>query len=189
MTPEQELDIALNELLAQPRTDFPAEVTSHNKEDNTVVVELADGMELPDVRLRPVIKSTKGVVIWPKVGTVVQVRKMNNGSDGIFIVTAIEVPELIEGTVGDHSIKWDKDGIVINEGKHGGLAIAPEIKSQVERNSRLLEAIQAALNNWVPPVGAPDSGLTLKTLWEASGGRVLPVANMNNIENKNVTHG
>jgi hypothetical protein len=187
MTLEREIQQQLKDLLKSPQILTPAEVLSVNKTDKTVEVRTVDDLVIPDARLRPVIKNTEGIVIFPKVGTVVQVMPLGSDTDGIYIVATVEEAETIEAVVGNNSITWDSDGIKINDGSKGGLIEVTKLRTQVERNSDLLSQLQGFIKAWIPIT--QDGGAALKTALIQAGWTERPVADLSDIENKKITHG
>jgi hypothetical protein len=51
-----------------PAPTLMGKVVSVNEDDQTCVID-DDGLEIPDVRLRPVLNGNRSLVLFPKVGT------------------------------------------------------------------------------------------------------------------------
>jgi hypothetical protein len=121
----------------------------------------------------------------PVVGSKCLIGIINNNIADAFMIEAeqIEQIELV-----------DKSGfkVVLNNGKmsfngesFGGIVNAKELKTQLDKNTKILKAIQNVFTAWVLVPG--DGGAALKT---ASAGFVnLQTANLNNIENDKIKHG
>src|SRR5438093_6812381 len=70
-----------------PAAVIPAEVTAVNSDDSIQAV-LASGLELDDVRLKSVLKAGNKLVLIPKVGSIVQIARIENSDE--YVVIAVE---------------------------------------------------------------------------------------------------
>ena len=75
--------------------------------------------------------------------------------------------------------------IEINGNQFGGLVDSKELKTQIDKNTQLLKAIQNVFKAFVPVPS--DGGAALKAA--ASAFISLPTADLSNIENKTISHG
>jgi hypothetical protein len=110
---------------------------------------------------------------------------INNNIADAFLIEAerIEQIELV-----------DKSGfkVVLNNGKmsfngesFGGIVNAKELKTQIDKNTEVLKALQNIFTSWVPV--ASDGGAALKTASTAFVN--LQTADLSGIENNKIKHG
>lgn len=169
-------------------------VKSVDEEKQTCVVSpLRGGADYLDVKLTAVTssESTKMVLI-PKIGTVVLLGLADGIDTDTFIAKHGEIDSLkitapkanvdinIDGSILINS----DDNILINGGSYGGLIKIDELRTQIEKNTSLLNAIKTAFNSWVLFPG--DGGSALKILSQSF--TAMPTANLSNIENEKVKH-
>lgn len=76
-----------------PAAIVPATVLAINNDD-TVHVQFSDDSEIDDVRLRSVVKAGDKVLLIPKVGSIVQVAKIEN-SDEYLIIAVEEITDVV----------------------------------------------------------------------------------------------
>jgi hypothetical protein len=139
-------------------------VTYIDFDQHTCDVELTDGTELPDVRLRAVLNDkSDGLIVYPKLGSYVLVSSINNRLEQSFVVLASEV-----------------DTIVFNEGKNGGLV---KIEELVERLNRLEERMTSHQHLYISAAGT----LTPTTA-DALTNQALIATKVKDLENENFKH-
>lgn len=146
-------------------------VTAVDKAKALCDVEPVNGQaEMFDVRLRAVADGeTSGMVIYPKVGSLVLVALIENDYNSAFVAMCSEVDE-----------------IIINGGSFGGLVNAKELKKELDKTNAVVQAIMQTLTTWV--VAPSDGGLALKTaMITALTGKVL--GNFTKLENEKIKHG
>lgn len=176
MASNRELRDAIRRIVGyEKQYNIIAEVKSIDKEKRTcVVVPLNGQVELTDVRLQSIQSSTSGIYFEPAIGSYVIVGFIDENEAFIVLTEKIEEIEIIaSGTV------------KINGDKFGGLVKINELKSQIEKNTILLKAIQNTFSMWVPVTS--DGGAALKA---ASASFInLDTANLENVENEKIKHG
>jgi len=156
------------------------EVKSVDWEEKTMVATgQENGLDYDDILLglgntfrKPVVKSMAIIGII-------------NNSAAAYMIDCEEVDEI--EIIDKTGFKWHlKDGqLTINGDAFGGLVKAPELKTQVDKNTAVLKAIQEAFTNWVT---APnDGGAALKAL--AGTFTSLQRADLSGIENETIKHG
>ena len=78
-----------------------------------------DGTSIPGVLLQPIIDNNTGIAIFPKVGA--QALCLYNPEwDGWALLQASDIDH-IDISIGNTSLQLSADGVVINEGRNGGL--------------------------------------------------------------------
>lgn len=121
----------------------------------------------------------------PGVGSKCLIGIVNNNAAASFLIDC-EVVEEIEIT--------DKTGfkfslnnglLKINGDDFGGIVKADELKTQVDKNTLILETIQTVFSNWIPV--PEDGGAALKALVTAFTS--LSRADLTNIKNDKIKHG
>lgn len=179
---KKELKDLLKKLGKRAVPTFPARVVS--VEGQTCTVDEGD-LELTDVQLRATVDDSDQVIlITPKVGSWVLVAPIMEDINRLHVVEYSEV-EKVEIRIGDCLVEVTKDGVKLHGDNLGGIVKARELKTQVDKNTKILEQIQTVFNSWqfVPE----DGGAALKGLSSAFTG--LPRADLSNIENDKVKHG
>lgn len=184
MTPEEKLKQQFKQLGKRQAFVFPCSVISVDKDNRTVELKDLFDITYPDVRLKSAIKSSDDVIVYPAVDSTVLVVCIGDKENDLLVISFSEVEE-IEGKIGEITFLANADGIQLNGDDFGGLVKAPELKTQVDKNTQLLESIKTAFNSWV--TSPADGGAALKTLSAQFVG--LPTADLNNIENPKVKHG
>lgn len=138
-----------------------------------------NGLEYFDVLL-----GLGSVNVKPKIGSLALVGAIHNG-EACFMISCEEM-EGFELT--DQSgFKFDlNNGLLLINGENcGGIVNAKELKTQVDKNTLILQNIQNVFNSWVPVPS--DGGASLKALVAAFIS--LETANLENIENTTIKHG
>jgi hypothetical protein len=91
----------------------PATVVEINADD-TIVARLATGLEIDDVRLRSVVQSGNKVIMIPKVGSVVQIGRIENSEE--YVVVAVEEITEIQWIIGGLKFVADQNGFLLEKG-------------------------------------------------------------------------
>ena len=173
---------------------FRAKVLSVDKTNDTCDVEpIRGGAKYLDVKLKSVINPTDSkILVYPKVGSVITVSIVDNNTADVFVSQYSEFESiLIENKkskvlipeTGNIEIAFEK--LTLNDGLEGGLIKINELKTQLDKNTKVLKQIQTVFKNWA--VTPNDGGAVLKGL--STSFSSLPTALLNNIENKKITHG
>lgn len=171
-----------------------ARVISVDKTNDVCDVEpLNNGAKYLGVKLKAISDTTESKVIaYPKVDSDVIISIIDNNDNDTFVSQISEVESyLIENKEcsvlikQDGSVNINSENIIINNGSLGGLIKVNELKTQIEKNTQAINAIQEAFKTWV--VASGDGGAVLKAA--SSTFTFLPLANLNSIENQKVKHG
>jgi hypothetical protein len=160
-----------------PTQAFLAEVVSVDKEQCTVELKTVnDDLELADNRLRAVIdQKDTGMIIWPKVGSIIMAALINNDINSCAILMYSELEKITINT----------DLVEFNGGELGGMVKAKELKQQLDKTNALLQAVVDSLLNWTPV--ASDGGAALKT-FATTNLTGKTAGDFGNIENAKITH-
>lgn len=123
--------------------------------------------------------------IKPKAQTICLLGIEENNPANTFLINATEIEEIELQDATGFKIHLKDGKMTINGDSCGGVVNAIELKTQVDKNTLILEKIQQVFNTWVP---APqDGGSALKSL--VSQFSALPRADLSNIENEKIKHG
>ena len=158
-------------------TLLTGKVVSVDESNMTCEIDLIDAPNIYDVRIRAVIDEVaKGLLILPKIGSVVVIALIDNKITSSTIVKYSEV----------ESIKWICDDIQLNGDSNGGLVISEKVAEQDNVLKQELNDLKQIFTTWVPTVY--DGGAALKaslSTW------LSPVTNKSKdyYESKKVTHG
>ncbi|RXK57573.1 hypothetical protein ESA94_20455 [Lacibacter luteus] len=101
MTKEEQIRSELAKLAKKygPDATIIAKVVSVNEDEFTCVVD-EDGIEINDVRLRPVINTNESVTIIPKVNSYVAITRLEDDEEWMVIaVDEIEKYRIVNGTM------------------------------------------------------------------------------------------
>jgi hypothetical protein len=138
-----------------------------------------------DLDFYDVILGLGSINLKPKVDSLCLIGIILNKEASVFLINAqeIETYELIDST--GFKLELNDGLMTINGTGFSGLVKAPELKTQIDKNTQLLEKIKQVFSQWVPIPG--DGGSALKGL--SSSFTSLETADLNNIENTTVKHG
>lgn len=124
------------------------------------------------------------VNLKPKVGSLALVGAIHNG-EACFMISCEEIEEIELIDQSGFKVSLNDGLLLINGEEFGGIVNAKELKSQVDKNTLILEKIQTVFSGWTP---APnDGGASLKALVTAF--TTLQRADLGNIENPKIKHG
>lgn len=119
-----------------------------------------------DVRLQA--GTGVGVVMIPKIGSVVMVQPINNQTGYISLYSQIESIKLLNGS-------------------YGGLIKIDDIVNKLNTIESDINALKTAFSTWV--VVASDGGAALKTITTSWSGQPLTQTQKIDLENALITHG
>ena len=138
-----------------------------------------------DLDFFDVILGLGSINLKPKVGSLCLIGIILNKEASVFLINAqeIEAYELVDST--GFKLELNEGLMTINGAAFSGLVKAPELKLQIDKNTKLLEKIKQAFNQWSPI--PEDGGSALKGL--SSSFTSLETANLDDIENPTVKHG
>lgn len=121
----------------------------------------------------------------PKPETICLIGVIENRPGMAFLIDAEEVDEyLIEDSTG-FKLNLKEGQLTINGDNLGGLVNAIELKTQIDKNTQILQNIQQVFNAWTPTPN--DGGAALKSLVSQFTG--LPYADLSNIQNEKIKQG
>jgi hypothetical protein len=189
---DQDIQRGLKEFGKRDAMVFTATVTGVNVEAKTISILDIDELEFVDVRLSAAEDDANSLILVPKLNSTVLVAQIGNDLNTLVVVAVNEV-ELIKGKfktldVADDAgftINLTNGTMKLNGDEFGGMVKAPELKAQVDKNTLILQQIQAAFSTWVPTPS--DGGAVLKGLSASFTG--LQRADLTNIENTKIKHG
>jgi hypothetical protein len=130
-----------------------AEVESVNESDATCVLIDDDGLELLDVRLKPVITANESVIVIPSVGSFVLAARIEEDEE--WLVLACEKVDKYRITAGVCIMEMDNEGIKISKGSE-------TLKSILSDLIDAIKAITVATNTG--PSGNPINALSFEAI-------------------------
>lgn len=161
-------------------------VTTVDKVERTCTVERDYLPTLFDVRLNAILNpGDSQVTIFPKSGSRVLCALVEGQPTDAFVLTATE-PEEVSGKVGEVSLRWNAEGVILNGGKLGGLVKAKELETQLSKLTARVDGIISALKGGVPV--AQDGGAALIASINAALAALTDRENFSSLENEKVKH-
>lgn len=116
-------------------------VKSVDRQKGTCNVEREGLPELFNVRLNSITEPGSDVItIYPAEGSRVLCALVSNQQTDAVVISANDIEELA-GEIKGMKLSWTKNGILINDGKNGGLTITPELKKQLDKNTKRLDKV------------------------------------------------
>lgn len=122
--------------------------------------------------------------IKPKIGSMALVGAIHNG-EACFMISCEEIEAFELTDQSGFKFNLNNGLLLINGDELGGIVNAKELKTQLDKNTLILQNIQTVFNSWTPV--ANDGGASLKALVTAFTS--LQRANLSNIENPKIKHG
>ncbi len=179
----KDLAIAIKKIAAT--TDaITAKVIAVDKTNNTCDVAV-DGGELGAVRLQSVAdQNRKGFVLYPARLSDVVISQMDDKGNWVVILFS-EIEELAI-TIEGNSFRFNKDGLVINNGTNGGLLKLAECVQRWNKIEDDINALKSVFKTWV--VIPADGGGALKTAAAEWFGNDLIKTKNSDVENTSVKH-
>jgi hypothetical protein len=138
-----------------------------------------NGLEYYDVLLGLGSINTK-----PKIDSLALVGAIHNG-EACFMISCEEIEEVELIDQSGFKVSLNDGLLLINGEEFGGIVNAKELKTQVDKNTLILENIQTVFTNWTPVPN--DGGAALKALVAAFIS--LQRADLGSIENPKIKHG
>lgn len=176
-----------NKLLAQrikeliPMQTHWAEVKSVDWDKRTMTaIGTVDQLEFYGVLLGMGAEARK-----PAIGSRCLIGTIQNQSAGAYLIWAHEIEEYELKDKTGFKVSLKNGEMTINGDGFGGLVNAQELKTQLDKNTAILNQIQQTFSSWVPV--AEDGGAALKSLSGSFTG--MPTADLSNIENPKIKHG
>lgn len=121
----------------------------------------------------------------PAIGSKALIGTINNMGAASYLIHCEEVEELEIQDIEGFKIALKDGRLTLNGNNLGGLVDAKELKSQVEKNSKLLQKIQSVFSNWSPVT--QDGGAALKGVSAQFLG--METADLSKVENPKIQHG
>lgn len=145
----------------------------------TCTVDLTTGPDILNVRVKASITDdAKGILIRPKVDSIVVVGLLDNNDASAVILAYTEIDTL----------KWvTEDKIIFQSDSFGGLVIAEKVYDQIKEVKDDLNKLKQAFATWVP---APtDGGAALKAALASYASSTLTVKAQTYYESTRTYHG
>jgi len=149
-----------------PAALIPATVTTLNADD-TIAVELSDGVTIDDVRLKSVVKAGTKFIITPALNSNILIGRIENSNE--FVMISADEIKQVDIEIGSMKIFIDTNGIVFNGGVLHGLVTRDGVKQQLNKIEQDITNLKNAFNAWIPV--ANDGGAALKlstTTWRST---------------------
>lgn len=180
------------------RQVVPARVTSVDETERTCDVQpLDDGAPLLAVRLQAVAadgQQGKGIVVVPKVGSVVLCAMVENSNAVAFVAATSEFQKIVVDGENPLSMTVEASGevrlnaarIAFNDGANGGTVLARVLAAELLKIKTFCDTLRAALAAAVPVPG--DGGAALKAALAAALAPLDTGAFGQNLENEKIRH-
>jgi hypothetical protein len=171
------------------RTTSPViigKVVAVNIATQTCDVQPSDGGAiLLDCRLKAIEdEEEEGIIIFPKVDSIVSVLCINNTSDAIVIAySSFSSCKIVIKNVLKIEIS-DSGDIIVNDGVNGGIIKVQALQNEIEKLNTYVSKITTVFTQWIPTL--PD-GIALKTQMQLLVSP-LPLANLGAITNDKIKH-
>lgn len=160
---------------------FPAQVVS--VQGNTCTVKI-DDLELSDVRLTPTTTERhEMILLTPAIDSFVLIGSISGDYNNLFVVSADTLAS-VDLIVGDTHLFIDKEGIVFNDGKLGGLVKLNDVTKKINALETQLNQLKNILKTWTPVPN--DGGAALKGLISTWAGQPITLTKSSDLENKKV---
>ncbi|WP_299354705.1 hypothetical protein [uncultured Porphyromonas sp.] len=127
---------------------------------------------------------TQGMTLYPKVGSLVIVGLVEGTPLGA-VLLADELEEL-NVQIGDQQISITREGIILNEGKLGGIIKITDLTSKINTLEREFNTLKQVLTSWTPI--PQDGGASLKASVASWAGRQLQLTRQSDYEDTKVKH-
>lgn len=160
---------------------FTAQVVSVQGDTCTVMI---DGLDLPDVRLTPTTTPRdETLILKPAIDSFVLVGSLSGDLNNLCVL-ASDTLAGVELTIGNISLLIDKEGVVLNGGKLGGLVKLNDVTNKINVLENQLNQLKNILKSWTP---APnDGGAALKGAISGWAGRPIELTKSSELENLKV---
>lgn len=146
-----------------------------DEDKRTITAEPINGnAQIYDVRLQSELSASEGLVIFPKVNSVVIVTFINSMAGFVSLFTEIE------------RVVLDCEEIAINGGDNKGLVKVEPLTDKINTLENELNNLKTLLASWVPV--ATDGGAALKTVLTSWFNSQITITLEDDLENKKVTH-
>lgn len=153
-----------------------AEVTELNETERTVDVTPLNGdAEIFGVRLQSSISLNTGLVIFPKVGSVVIVTFLNKLTG--YVSTFSEIDKIYINS---------ENEIVFNDGQNNGIVKISPLVNKLNAIENDINQLKSLFSSWTPIPN--DGGLALKGIVSSWSGNQIQPTQTTDIENDKIKH-
>lgn len=121
----------------------------------------------------------------PKQDTICLLGIIQNNSAMVFLIDAVEIEEYLITDEKGFKLHLKDGKYTMNGDDFGGLVKAPELKTQIDKNTKAIQELQNILSSWTPV--PEDGGAVLKSLVSTFISK--PTADLSEIENETIKHG
>lgn len=149
------------------------------EEKTMIAIGQNNGLEYYDVLL-----GLGAYNVRPKLETLALVGAIHNG-EACFMISCEEIEEIELIDQSGFKVSLNDGLLKINGENCGGIVNAKELKTQLDKNTLILQNIQTVFTNWMPVPN--DGGASLKALVTAF--TTLQRMDLGNIENSKIKHG
>lgn len=163
------------------------EVTAVNAQERSIdCTPLDESAPLVGVNLQSGQEGEVGITLFPRVGSHVLVGLLADGNAGAVLLTDdVERVEMAIRSGGKSlTLTATEDGLVIDEGKHGGLVKVSSLTERLNALERDLNALRNIFTAWTPV--PTDGGTALKTALTAWAAQPLPLTDRTELENERI---
>lgn len=160
---------------------FQAQVVSVQGDTCTIRY---DDLVISDVRLTPTTTERKEtVLLTPATDSYVMVASLSGDLNNLCVLSADSIASG-QITIGDISVFFSKDGIVLNDGELGGLVKVGDLVSKLNTIENQLNQLKNIFKVWVPvPM---DGGAALKGAISTWAGQPVTTTKRADLENEKV---
>nr|DAE14591.1 MAG TPA: baseplate protein [virus sp. ct87y24] len=161
------------------------EVTSVDRSARTIDCQpLDESAPILGATLQADGEGKEGITLYPKKGALVIVALVDGTPLGAVILTD-EIDEL-DVKIGDMSVQITKEGILLNEGKLGGLIKVEELTTKINTLEREVNDLKQVLSTWTPV--PQDGGSSLKASISSWAGKQIQLSKRGDYEDTKVKH-
>ena len=168
MTLDEQIAAQIKNIAKTKGVTVQAKVKSVDENEATATVIVGNGFEIEDVRLRSVVDNNDGLVIIPKVDSIVYMLRLG-GSDEFLIVGYSEFEKVVIKN-GSTSLEINDEKIIFNDGVLGSnICDISKLVSKINTIENDVNNLKTLLSTWLPvPM---DGGASLKAFvatWAAA---------------------
>jgi hypothetical protein len=152
-----------------------------NWEEKTMTAtDLIDDLDHFDIRL-----GIGAMYRRPTVGSLAIIAIIGKETVDTILMECASIDQLEVTDQTGFKVDLNEGKMTVNGDAFSGIVKAPELKSQIDKNTEIIKQIQQAFMNWTPVPN--DGGAALKTAVTALTS--LQRADLSNIENELIKHG
>lgn len=157
-------------------------------DNNNLVQCEADGLDIPDVQLRPIATgSNMAMLVIPKKNSVVLIGSIEGMQE--FVILSVDEAEKVLIKVGDITLYVLENGIKLNGDQYSGLVRIKELEDNLNSLKSYIEDMKTATSTGLNAVGVGTSanGGTAKAAFESI--MATKIIKFKDMENTKVKHG